>query len=235
MTKAISGFGTILLRDNVEIAELTSIGSPSLTLETIDVTNHQSPGNFREVIGSLIDGGSIPITGNFIADDTGQTGLFNDLLNRTVQDFSIHFPHGAAWTFQALVETFSLGEATVDGALTFEASLKVSGKPTLGTSLAANLTDLVISDGIVTLDLIPAFAGEVKEYIVVADTETTIVSVTPTCANADSILVNGNTVLSGSESSDIALGDAGSITKIEIIVKENGKTNNVYVVNLARE
>lgn len=135
-SKSISGFGTTLKRgeEKIIIAELTSIGSPELTVETIDVTNHQSTGGFREFIGSLIDAGSVPIEGNFIDDDEGQQGLLEDLLNKTIQDFEIEFPNKAKWKFKALVESFRTGEATVDGPLTFAASLKVSGKPILSPS-----------------------------------------------------------------------------------------------------
>lgn len=229
---AYGAYGTILTRGAAEtpIAELTKIGSPVLKVDTIDTTNHQSEGGFKEFIGGLIEAGSVPIEGNFISDDVGQMGLLDDLLGKTIQDFSIKFPNGAAWTFKALVEEFSTGEADVNGALTFKASLKVSGKPTLGASLAANLTDLVVTTG----TFIPAFVGATKEYVVnIASTETAV-TVTPTCDTADSILVDGNVVASDVASSAITLGAAGSIKKTTVVVKQANKTDNVYTLYLTR-
>lgn len=229
---AYGAYGTILTRGAAEtpIAELTKIGSPVLKVDTIDTTNHQSEGGFKEFIGGLIEAGSVPIEGNFISDDVGQMGLLDDLLGKTIQDFSIKFPNGAAWTFKALVEEFSTGEADVNGALTFKASLKVSGKPTLGASLAANLTDLVVTTGA----FVPAFDGATKEYVVnIASTETSV-TITPTCVTADSILVDGNVVASGVASSAIKLGAAGSIKKTTVVVKQANKTDNVYTLYLTR-
>ena len=229
---AYGAYGTILTRGAAEtpIAELSKIGSPVLKVDTIDTTNHQSEGGFKEFIGGLIEAGAGPAEGDFISSDAGQMGLLDDLLSKTIQDFSIKFPNGAAWTFKALVEEFSTGEADVNGLLTFKASLKVSGKPTLGASLAANLTDLVVTTG----TLVPAFAGASKEYVVnIASTESSV-TITPTCLAADSILVDGNVVASGVASSAITLGAAGSIKKVSVVVKQDGKTDNAYVLHLTR-
>lgn len=229
---AYGAYGTILTRGAGEtpIAELTKIGSPNLKVDTIDTTNHQSEGGFKEFIGGLIEAGSVPVEGNFISSDAGQMGLLDDLLSKTIQDFSIKFPNGAAWTFKALVEEFSTGEADVNGQLTFKASLKVSGRPTLGASLAANLSNLASSKG----TFIPAFAGATKEYVVNIPTTEASITITPTCVAADSILVDGNIVESGVASSAITLGAAGSIKKISVVVKQTGKADNAYFLHLAR-
>ena len=48
------------------------------------------------------------------------------------------------------------------------------------------------------------------------------------------ITVNGNVVDSGEASAAIALGAAGSITTITIVVSETGKVAKTYTVRVAR-
>ena len=230
-TAAKSAFGTTLSRNGHPVSELTRIGSPSITVETIDVTNHQSPDGYKEFIAGLMDAGEVPIEGNFISGDTnGQIGLVNDLNGKVIQDYAITFPDATTWTFKALVTAFQTGEADVNGKLSFSATLKVSGKPTLGISMAANLTDLVVTTG----TLVPSFSGTVKEYVVTISSVTDSVTITPTCSAADSIEVNGNVVATGNPSSAIILGAAGSITKATVVTKETGKADNVYTLYLTR-
>jgi hypothetical protein len=59
------------------------------------------------------------------------------------------------------------------------------------------------------------------------------VTVTPT-ATAGVITVNGSVVTSGAASSAIALGSAGSVTPITIIVQEVGKVAVTYNLLVAR-
>lgn len=230
-TAAKSAFGTLLSRNGHPVSELTRIGSPSITVETIDVTNHQSPDGYKEFIAGLMDAGEIPIEGNFISGDTnGQIGIVNDLNGKVIQDYAITFPDATTWTFKALVTAFQIGEADVNGKLSFSATLKVSGKPALGISMAANLTALVVTTG----TLVPTFDGDTKEYVVTIGTSETSVTITPTCAAADIIEVNGNVVASGNASSAIILGDAGSVTKATVVTKQTGKADNVYTLYLTR-
>ena len=54
----MSGFfgnGTILTVGTA-IAELESISGPSISMDTIDVTTHNSTGGIREFVGGMIDG-----------------------------------------------------------------------------------------------------------------------------------------------------------------------------------
>ena len=232
-TAAKSGFGTTLTRDGNTIAELIKIGSPKLKLDTEDVTNHQSASGYKEYIGSLLDAGEVSIEGNFIASDTlGQIGLVTDMEAKTLQAFVITFPTAVAttWTFNALVTSFELGEVDIKGAITFKATLKVSGKPALGVTAAANLSDLVVTTGV----LIPAFGATVYTYVATIGTGEATVTITPTCAAATSIEVNGNVVASGQPSSPITLGSAGSITAATIVIKETGKMNKTINISLAR-
>lgn len=231
MTSAKSGFGTTLERAGNAIAELTNIGGVEVTMETKDVTNHQSEDSYREFIGTLFEAGEVPISGNFIGSDTnGQVALLADLHNKTAQSFVMTFPDGTTWTFTALVTKFKV-EPPMEEAIAFSATLKVSGKPTLAVSIAGDLTLLVVTTGV----LVPALTASLYEYVAIIATEETTVTITPTQANASSITVDGEVVASGDASSAIALGAAGSITDVNIVVSEASKADRTYTIHLVRE
>jgi predicted secreted protein len=117
------------------IAEVNDLGGPSLTLETIDVTSHDSSNGWREFIGGLLDGGEVSFTINYIptnATHNNTSGLIADLRNRVVRNFQLVFPDGGSttWVFAALVTSFEPSEA-IDSQITADVTLKVSGAPTL--------------------------------------------------------------------------------------------------------
>jgi len=231
-TDAKATYGTKLARATNEIAELTNIGSPKLKLNTEDATNHQSPDGYKEVIATILEAGDVAIEGNFISSDTnGQIGLVTDMNAKTLQDFVITFPDGTTWTFKAYVTEFEIGKADTKGKMTFSASLTITGKPVLGITAAPNLTGLVVTTG----TLIPAFAGTTYVYVANIATDQASVTITPTCAAADSIEVDDNTVASGVPSSAVTLGLAGSVTTVEVVTKDAGKADAVYTVHLTRE
>ena len=139
MTEAISGFGTILKRGDgavpevfTTIAEVKSLSGPGLTLETIDVTHHQSTGGWREFIGGLLDGGEVTFDVNFIPSNQTQDNLWTDLQNRTLRNFELEFPDpgSTTWSFSALVTGFE-ESAPIDDVLGASVTLKISGQPTL--------------------------------------------------------------------------------------------------------
>ena len=234
MTEANSAFGTSITIDSTAIAELTNIGGVDLTVDVIDVTNHDSPDAFREKIAGLIDAGQIPIEGNFYPGDTGQMALLAKLLTRTLGVFVITFPAsiGATWTFNALVVGFKAADAPIDGQLPFSANLEITGKPTLAVTASTGLTTpfFAVSESAVVT---PTKSGSTYTYVATVLTGVTSVTITPTAA-AGVITVNGNVVATGAESSAITLGAAGSITEAVIVVQETGKTAKIYTLQLVR-
>jgi hypothetical protein len=233
-TAAQIAFGTTIARAGNTIAELKSIGLPELTLETVDVTNHQSASGAREFVGTLINGGDVAISGNFIkGDSNGQIGLKADLLAKTVQAFVITFPDATTtWTFSALVTKFKVDDATIEGEIPFSATFKVTGLPTLGITASTGLTAtfFAISESAV---ITPAPANATYTYVATVLTAITSVTVTP-IATAGVITVNGNVVATGVASSAIALGAAGSVTVITIVVTETNKSPKTYTIYLSR-
>jgi predicted secreted protein len=236
-TQAISAKGTTLSRNGNVIAEGINISPPNEALETIDVTNHDSPSGIKEYIASLIDSGDVSIDGNFIAGDTnGQIGLRTDMLARTKQTFVLTFPTAitATFSFYAYVTAFST-KAAVKDKVSFTAKLKITGAATLAIGASTGLTTTFMSWS--TGTLIPAAANAVYVYVLEVVTGTTTVTVTPT-ASAGVITVTANgvsqVVTSGAASSAITLGAAGSVTPVTISVQETGKVAVVYTVNVAR-
>lgn len=130
-TGAKAAFGTTLAKGVTAIAELTVINGCDVTRDMIEATSHDSPDACKEYIAGLIDSGSVSMEGNLVASDAGQMALYTDLLDGSLDAYTITFPNTEAstWTFSALVEHFA---TTADHAdkIAFSASLKISGKAT---------------------------------------------------------------------------------------------------------
>lgn len=135
MTK-LAAFGTLFKRGAVTIAQVKSISGPGLSLDTEDVTSHDSTAGWEEVVGTILRSGEVTL--DLIYDPSAAThkyasgGLLYDLVSRTAQAFSLVFPNVGVttWTFNAFVTGFE-PSAPVDGALSASVTLKITGQPTL--------------------------------------------------------------------------------------------------------
>lgn len=130
---AKQALGTVLKKGTTTIAELTSISGLDISADTIDVTNLSSASGFREFIGGLKDAGEVGVSGFLnVGATSGQEDMLTDLVAGTVGAYTIEFPAsmGASWSFDAIVTKFTTG-AELEDAISFEASLKVTGVPTL--------------------------------------------------------------------------------------------------------
>lgn len=130
---ATKALGTTFKKGTVAVAELTSINGVEVSAETIDTTTLDATDGYRTFIQGFKDGGEVSL-GGFLnpATGKGQDTLLTDLEAGTVNAYTITFPlsMNAEWGLNAIVTGFSTGVELEDG-LTFEATLKVSGKPTL--------------------------------------------------------------------------------------------------------
>jgi predicted secreted protein len=169
---------TIQIGANV-IAELTSIAGLDISQETIDSTNLSSTGGYREFIAGFKDGGEVSLSGNFNGSDTnGQMALYTALTSSTVDSYTINYPAGGSWTFSGVVTGFSTG-AELEDLVTFEATIKVSGAPSLGITASGGLTALSLTGAGGALS--PAFAAGNREYTF-GGVSATSVTVTATAA-----------------------------------------------------
>ena len=129
-------FGIALKKGGVEYAQVKSISGPGLTLDTEDVTSHDSTGGWEEVVGTILRSGELSC--DMVYDPAHAThkyaagGVIYDLVQKTAIELTMVFPDvgTTTWTFSGLWVGFE-PNAQVDGALTATAKFKLSGQPTL--------------------------------------------------------------------------------------------------------
>ena len=121
--------GTVLTLGSA-VAELTSISGPSESADTIDVSSHDSTGDYREFVGGFIDGGEVTVEGN--VKDKAQLDLFKTTLGTKSSGATIVYPTTPAITitFDCITTAFEL-DAPFEDRLSFTATLKVTGKPAI--------------------------------------------------------------------------------------------------------
>lgn len=218
----------ILINSNI-IAGLTSISGLDLTADTLDVTTLSSNGGYREFIGGFKDGGEVSISGYFEPGDAdGQAAFYDAFEAGGAIPFNIIFPQGASWNFNGVVTGFSTG-AELEDIVSFEGTIKVSGKPTLGLTASTGLTGLSLTG--VAGALSPDFDAATRYY---SFDGVTAASVTITATGAGQkikLFVDGAYVqdlASGSASSGIAM-EIGS-KKLTVMANETGKSPKIYDV-----
>ncbi len=119
---------------DLAIGDLTNIGEIGLESEEIDVTTHDSEGDFKEYIAGSKDGGEVSVEGYLFNQET-----FEKLLalanSREVRDWEVKYPSGAVWSFKAFVKSLKDGAKGLDDVSSFTANLRVSGAPTFKKSV----------------------------------------------------------------------------------------------------
>jgi len=131
-----SAYGTTFTVAGAAVVQVSNISGPGLSLDTVDVTSHDSTGGWEEVVGTILRSGEVKL--DIVYDPNAAThknaanGLLAKLIAKTVAACTLVFPSTPAvtWTFNALVTGFE-PSASVDGALTASVTLKISGAPTL--------------------------------------------------------------------------------------------------------
>jgi predicted secreted protein len=131
----LDGFGTRLARGDgaatetfTDLAGVTNIGGPGLSRETLDVTAHDSPDQYREHRGGIKSAGEVSLDVNY---NPAQHDVFVDDLDDTEpRNYRLTFPDGTVWALSAILTGFE-PSAPFDGKLTASVSLQVSGKPAI--------------------------------------------------------------------------------------------------------
>lgn len=127
--------GTQLKVNNKVVGGLSSINGIEISADTVDLTALDNTSGYREKEPGFKDAGEVTASGFLDGADEGQTELYTLLASGEVVACQIIFPSkiGKTWSFQAGVSRFTTG-ADVDGAVTFDISLAVSGAPTLAAT-----------------------------------------------------------------------------------------------------
>jgi len=240
MTSGYSGFGTTLQWNAQPLAELLSIGGPSISIDTVELTSHDSADTFREFVAGLRDGGDVSIEGNFIPSDTaGQRAFVTDLKAGTKREVIITGPTAAAftWTFDAVVTAYEPTHP-FDGKLGFTATLKVTGKPVLAITASANSSALSFIDSVGAKTPIPAYAVGVYVYSLTIASASDWIKITTTHATAVSIIATALTVKhvlqTTVQSEQIIMSAADSVTVVTIDYKDAGKVTKRYTIYVQR-
>jgi predicted secreted protein len=119
------------------VANLTSIDGLDVKVNTIDTTTLDNTNGYKTFVSGFKEVSDVSISG-FL--DTSNDQQFWTAINsegtQAPQQFTIQFPAvggqvtGTAWTFTGLVNGFKT-KAGIDSIVSFDATLKVIGAPTL--------------------------------------------------------------------------------------------------------
>lgn len=223
--------GTKLKIGANSVAELTSIGGLELSADTIESTNLDSDG-WRTFVQGLKDGGEVSISGYFSpADTNGQKALHTLFESGTLTAFIILFPSamGAEWDFNGIVTGITTGAELEDG-ISFEATIKVSGHPSLGVTASTGLSALSLTGTGGTLT--PSFSNGTYYYSFSGVTATSVTVTATAASHTLELYVDGvytQALTSGSASSAISMSAIGS-KKLTILARESGKTTKTYEI-----
>jgi len=114
-----------------EIAGARNIQGPNYSAETIDVTHHASPGNYREMVPSFLSGGEVTADILYDSADATHGALFTDYEARTLRNFEMTLTDTGAevHSFSAYITGLVIG-APLDDAVTLALTLTISGAVT---------------------------------------------------------------------------------------------------------
>jgi len=145
MSNAIAGVGTKFRRwggnanpNWVDIAEITSIDGPTKSRDTIEVTNLDSTGGYREFIGGFRDGGTVTLPMNFTRE-TYET-MNDDFEDDDLQNYEILLPDTEATSFEFTALVTELGLAVpADDKISADVTLKVSGQVVINSGSGSSV------------------------------------------------------------------------------------------------
>jgi len=129
------GHGTILAFSSdggstwTNVARVDTIGEFSVgETDSIEITTHDTPGNFRQFIAGLADAGELEFSGVWTADAT-QRSLAG--LRGVMRDWRVTLPGGlGTWRALGFLTTLSVNPQREER-IEFSCTLKLSGAPTL--------------------------------------------------------------------------------------------------------
>ena len=115
--------------DDLVIAHITSIGEQSSEAEEIDVTTIDSPNRSKEFIQGAKDPGSIEVAVNNCFDGQVET-LRSVYQSGAVRQWVETYPDDAGTlTYSGYISALKFGEATPDGLVTANFTIRLSGEP----------------------------------------------------------------------------------------------------------
>ena len=115
----------------VRITEVLSLTPPSPTRDTIDTTTHDSVGDYREFISSLIDAGEASLTIHYIPGSTGDLLLLAAMAAGDLRAFAVDV-NSATGVQQrisgsCIMTAYTPADVVIDDKMTATVTVKVSG------------------------------------------------------------------------------------------------------------
>lgn len=136
-----SAVGTRLLKKDdldqwADIAHVSNISGPGFSLDTEDVTAHDSPDGWEEVVGTVLRSGELTFDVEFVPDT--HADLLTSMAAKEVGEYKLVFPNmtSTCWSFKALVTGFNPSAPL--GKLSASVTLKITGKPNLSDTMPAS-------------------------------------------------------------------------------------------------
>ena len=127
--------GTTLNVNSKAVGGLTTINGIEISAEAVDLTALDNTSGYREKEPGFKDAGEVTVSGFLDGADAGQAEMYTLLNSGDTAPCTIVFPAkiNKTWAFSAGVSRFVTG-AELEGGVTFEATLLVTGQPTLAAS-----------------------------------------------------------------------------------------------------
>lgn len=116
-----------------EVANVTNVSGPGLSVDTEDVTTHDQAAAWEEVVATIIRSGELTLDIVYDPADAthdATTGLVYRHEDKIYSWFNVVFPDAVNWTFFGYVTGFE-PTGPVAGGLGATAKIKIDGTPTL--------------------------------------------------------------------------------------------------------
>ena len=123
-------FGKVVANVYTALAEVTELGVPETSRDSIDFTHFGSPDRYREFKPGLSDAGEVTFTYNLVPGLADDAVIATHMATNAVEAWRVVFPNGAKLDFNGFATKH--GRATPMGdKMTGSATIKISGKPAL--------------------------------------------------------------------------------------------------------
>lgn len=132
---AVRAFGTVVQLESspgsgiyASTFENVEVNTPAPSRAEIDVTHHESPGDYEEFIGSFKNAGTMDFTCNWNPANAQHQRLFDLFESGTIVNWRISYPvSGASSTFAAYVAQKPQQMAPLKDALRIKTGLRLTG------------------------------------------------------------------------------------------------------------
>ncbi len=122
----LAAYGTTIADGTGVLANVTSISGPGITLDTADVTAHDSADAWEEHVPTILRSGDVSLDINYDPADVTHGRILTALTTRAEIAWTLGGPVGA-WTFAGYVTGFE-PSAPHDGAITASVTIKPTGE-----------------------------------------------------------------------------------------------------------